>query len=315
MSTNASYGLSLPDRITDAERLVRSTHKASVLVIQQFPVVEDAAPLVPPVRESVANILAFIELGTCEQAERALDIAGDRFDIIALDCDQKLPDSRAIVDLVRARVTPAKLMFYSDNQAWFDSALDMIQRIENGVTGRSGLLCGEGVLADQLAWVLPRLGARVVPAGGDVGDVDFVLGASQKRPSVDVHVVEAMSDRAAIYDLGIGNLAVSAAARARERGLRLYRLDNRAGVSSAIVRLLETDYMVQRLMGHMRIRDVDVVAGGLLAPPGAVVVDDIKNPTVVFGVADGAGRFRGAPLSRADQANIDFVKSLMVKVQ
>jgi hypothetical protein len=67
-------------------------------------------------------------------------------------------------------------------------------------------------------------------------------------------------------------------------------------------------------MGQMRVRDVEIVAAGVLAPPGAVVVDDIKIPTVVFGVSDGAGRFRQPPLSSADQAHIDFVKSLMVTV-
>jgi hypothetical protein len=113
-----------------------------------------------------------------------------------------------------------------------------------------------------------------------------------------------------VYDIGIGNLTAAAAGRARARGLRLYRLDNRAGVSSAIVRLLETDFMVGKLMGHLRVKGVDIVAGGLLAPPGAVIVDDIRNPAVIFGVADGSGRFR-EPLEPADEQRVAFVRSLL----
>jgi len=70
--------------------------------------------------------------------------------------------------------------------------------------------------------------------------------------------------------------------------------------------------MVSKMMGHVRVRDVDIVAGGLLAPPGAVIVDDVRNPTVILGVADGLGRFRHAPLSVEDQARVDFVSSLTV---
>jgi hypothetical protein len=139
-----------------------------------------------------------------------------------------------------------------------------------------------------------------------------VVGASQKTPSIDEPIVSRLAPGSPIYDIGIGSLTPAAADLARARGLRLYRLDNRAGISSAIVRLLETDYMVNRLMGHVRVRDVDIVAGGLLAPPGSVIVDDIRNPALVFGIADGQGRFRRPPLSDEDRRRVDFVNSLTV---
>jgi hypothetical protein len=302
-------------RAAEAERLARETNKASVLVIQQFPIAEDHVPLVPPVRESIANILGFVEIGTPEQLMQVLEIAGATFDLIALDCDQKLPASPAIVACARQRVPAERLLFYSDNQAWVDSAVDMVQRLEGGITGRSVLLCGTGALADQLALILPRLGALLVsPDESGAQRAEVILGASQKRVSVEVPLVDAMRPGASIYDVGIGNISAAAADRARERQLRLYRLDNRAGISSAVVRLLETDHMVRRLMGMLRVRDVDIVAGGVLAPPGAVVVDDIQTPTIAFGISDGAGRFRPQPLSSEDQARLDFVKSLMVTV-
>lgn len=302
-------------RAAEAERLARETNKASVLVIQQFPVAEDSEPLVPPVRESIANILGFVEIGTAEQVARVLDVAGATVDLVALDCDQKLPESSAIVECARRRLASERLLFYSDNQAWVDSAVDMVQRLEGGITGQSVLLCGTGALVDQLALILPRLGAvMVTPDETGAARADIILGASQKRVSVELAFVEAVRPGVSIYDVGIGNVSAAAARRARERQLRLYRLDNRAGISSAVVRLLETDHMVRRLMGMLRVRDVDIVAGGVLAPPGAVVVDDIQTPTIAFGVSDGAGRFRPQPLSGEDQARLDFVKSLMVKV-
>jgi len=304
----------LRDRLDAVSQLAKRTNKATVFVVQQFPVAEDTGILFPHVRESIANIMAFVELGTAADLSWVLDESRDRpFNWVAVDCDQKLAESARIIDLARDRVGREQLLFYSDNQVWFDSGLDIVQRLEGGLTGRSVLLTGSGPLADCFRDALPRIGASVLDAGHATASLalpSIVLGVAQKRESIETGVVDRLPAGAAIYDVGLGNLSLAAATRARERGLRLYRLDNRAGISSAIVRLLETDFMVAKLMGHVRLKNVDIVAGGMLAPPGAVIVDDIRNPTFIFGVADGRGRFKG-PLDPADEERVSFVRSLI----
>ena len=47
-------------RLREAAHLAERTKKALVLVIQQCPVDDGAAVQVPPVRESIANVLAFL---------------------------------------------------------------------------------------------------------------------------------------------------------------------------------------------------------------------------------------------------------------
>ncbi len=300
-------------RLEATATLAARTNKATVLVVQQFPVMENRGALFPLVRESIANIMAFVELGAAGDLSWVLEAAGAAFNWVVVDCDHKIPASPEIVALAKSRVPAERLLFYSDNQVWFDSGLDMVQRLERGLTGRSIVLCGAGPLADCFAAALPRIGATVVSADDACTMPDppsIVVGASQKRESVDSALVERLPASAAIYDIGLGNLSLAAADLARARGLRLYRLDNRAGVSSAIVRLLETDYMVDKLMGQLRLKGVDIVAGGLLAPSGAVIVDDIRNPTWIFGVADGRGRFK-EPTDLEDEKRLDFVRSLI----
>jgi hypothetical protein len=307
----AGESATLHDRLDDVAVLAARTNKATVLVVQQFPVVEDRGLRFPPVRESIANVMAFVELGAACDLAPVLDCAG-AFDWIAVDCDDKLPASASIVETARSQVAPERLLFYSDNQVWFDSALDMVQRIERGLSGKVVVLCGAGALADSIAFALPRLGVSVLrpSQGGSRLDSTIVLGASQKRESIGVELVERLPAGASIYDLGIGNLSAAAAELARSRGFALYRLDNRAGISSAIVRLLETDNMVSTLMGRARLRNVDLVAGGLLAPAGAVIVDDIRRPTMIFGIADGTGRFK-RELDAADHERLQYVRSII----
>jgi len=302
----------LRDRFADVAALAARTNKATVLVVQQFPVVEDRRVCFPPVRESIANLMAFVELGTARDLASVLDCA-ESFNWIAVDCDYKLPESRSILEMARTRVAAERLLFYSDNQVWFDSALDIVLRLEHGLGGKTVVLCGAGPLADSLALTLPRIGASVIvpDAGGSPIDAGIVLGASQKRESIDASLIRRLPGNASVYDLGIGNLTLEAADLARSRRLALYRLDNRAGISSAMVRLLETNNMVTTLMGRARLRDVDVVAGGLLAPAGAVIVDDIRRPTLIFGIADGTGRFKSEPLDAEDGERVRYIRSLI----
>ncbi len=308
----AEHLATLRDRLDEIAALAARTNKATVLVVQQFPVVEDDGVCFPPVRESIANLLAFVELGTAHDLDAILACA-EPFNWIAVDADHKLPESARIVQTAGSRVPPGRLLFYSDNQVWFDSALDMVQRIEGGVSGRAVVICGLGPLADSLALTLPRIGACVIVPDDGTSPLhaSIVLGASQKRESIDAALIQRLPANAAVYDVGIGNLTFEAAESARARGLRLYRLDNRAGISSAIVRLLETDNMVSRLMGRVRLRNVEVVAGGLLAPAGAVIVDDIRCPTMIFGIADGHGRFKREPLGPDDRERVQYVRSLI----
>jgi hypothetical protein len=300
------------DRFDDVAALAARTNKATVLVVQQFPVVDDRRVCFPPVRESIANLMAFVELGTAGDLASVLDGA-ESFNWIAVDCDYKLPESASIVETARARIPAGRLLFYSDNQVWFDSALDLVQRLEHGLSGKAVVLCGAGPLADSLAFMLPRIGVSVIVPDSGSGPIDaaIVLGASQKRESIDAALIRRLAGNASVYDVGIGNLTLDAAELARSRGLALYRLDNRAGISSAMVRLLETDNMVTTLMGRARLRNVDVVAGGLLAPAGAVIVDDIRRPTFIFGIADGRGRFKSEPLDPEDGERVRYIRSLI----
>jgi hypothetical protein len=301
------------ERLEAVHALARRTNKATVLVVQQFPVAEDCGMAFPNVRESIANIMAFVELGTPADLSRVLDLAGTAFNWIVVDCDHKRSQSPAIVETARARVPGERLLYYSDNQVWFDSGLDMVQRLEGGVTGKSIVLCGSGPLRECFETVLPRIGATLVQAADVIARraaASIVLGVSQKRETIGEDIVSAVAATAGLYDIGLGNLSPGATAVGRARGLRLYRLDNRAGISSAVIRLLETDYMVGRVMGQMRIKDVDVVAGGVLAPTGAVIVDDIRDPMLIFGVADGRGRFKESP-DDEDRRRIEFVRSLI----
>ena len=116
------------------------------------------------------------------------------------------PDRRQSSRLARARVKPEQLLFYSDNQVWFDSGLDIVQRLEGGLTGktrsavrrRSARRLLRGRAAED--WRVRREFRTTWRS--PVAPPSLVLGASQKRESIGDAIVERLPAGSALYDVG-----------------------------------------------------------------------------------------------------------------
>jgi hypothetical protein len=139
---------------------------------------------------------------------------------------------------------------------------------------------------------------------------DLIVGASIKEESVGEELLGTVSSSTKIYDLGIGNFSSKFLKGARDIGASIYRIDIRAGISSAILGILETDYLISKMLGSGKIKGIEIVSGGIMGEEGAIVLDDIHSPTYVVGVADGKGALKYL-CSKKEQANVDFIHSLI----
>ena len=117
----------------------------------------------------------------------------------------------------------------------------------------------------------------------------------------------------AVLDAGIGTLSVGAVDRARERGLRLYRLDMRAGLTGQVAIAIETSELLSNVIGQSRVAGIDVVAGGVVGRVGTVVLDAIRLPTRVVGVADGRGQLMSTEEALAFADSVARVRKELVR--
>jgi hypothetical protein len=327
-------------RVAEAEALVQACNKSSVLVIQQFPVAADRVPLAPHVRESLSNVLAFAELGDAATLRACLELADGVFDVILMDTDLKLPQSEELIRCAQANTRKSRLFFYNDNAVWAAAGLGIVQVIERGLFGKQVLLTGDGLLATQLALGLAQAGARVhrpadasaelrlnytcvlraaddsfprAGAGFDFASLDLVIGGGVKTETFAVADCARLRDGVRLYDIGIGNFPEAVVAAARAKGCEMYRLDNRAGVSALVLGQLEAEYLVRHVMGKVQIKATEIVAGGILGRNGAIIVDNIKDPAHVIGVADGKGRVKYQPETEQERKDFAFVQRLTKK--
>lgn len=94
---------------------------------------------------------------------------------------------------------------------------------------------------------------------------------------------------ALVFDLLSGGIDAEIVQRLLASGAEVIRLDGRAALVGEVVGLLEAQQLADQVMGRGSVHAIPVVAGGVWGREGDVIVNSIKEPTQVIGIANGAG--------------------------
>ena len=110
---------------------------------------------------------------------------------------------------------------------------------------------------------------------------------------IDKFLAAAIKHDALVLDVGRGNLSPEAIADLRTKRVKIFRGDVTAGLIGLVESIRVQSQVFNKMMGTRSITsELTVGSGGELFEDGVFVVDDYASPRVIFGVADGAGRFR-----------------------
>ncbi len=139
---------------------------------------------------------------------------------------------------------------------------------------------------------------------------DILIGMTSGIPVITASMIDHVASGAVILDGGKGCLHPDAVRRADQRGLRVLRVDVRAGFEGQIAMLLETERIASGAIGRRSVRGVDIVSAGLLGRRNEVIVDDVRRPRIVYGVADGQGDFVRM-LSSEQQTGMEAIRSMI----
>ena len=322
------------ERLLAAKQMMAETNKASVLFIIQIPNRNSYDLSLPITRESLSNVICFVEIGDESQIDFIIKNSIGIVDKIVLDIDYKRANSSAIIEKVRAQ-SSIPVLEYSDIKMWADSSVDFLLQNEGLNESLSVLLLGMNCLTTHILQDLLMRNVDVYMLSSDYNKgfalddnvkvsicssrlhqvenekkFDVIIGSNLKE-EYDCSLLEGISAHS-LYDIGLQNFSQEYILSQMSKGVEVYRFDNRAAVSSVVLNLMETDELVHNVMGRTTIANIHLVSGGLMGKKGEVVVDHIRTPHSVLGIADGHGAFvHDCEYTETERANILQISKLI----
>jgi 4-hydroxy 2-oxovalerate aldolase/long-chain acyl-CoA synthetase len=324
--------------------LARKLDRPSVFTIAGSRAVPGRS-MFPFVRTSAQHVIGNAEVATADLAAEVAGAVDGRVDVVAVDLGRPSRPLSGLLEAVAAKVRQSRLIMYSDEDAQVAAADAFLITALPPPDRARVVICGTGYIAVQLAvrmavrglhaWLwresaeeaaraceaLRELArtfdlahpVRVQQWTPEVDAVDAVIGATAGEPLIPADVVRSLRPQGLLFDAGVGSLSTEAIEEARARGVRLSRLDMRAGLSGAIAVALDTADLTSRIVGRDVIAGVPIVAGGVIGCRGDVVVDTMGEPTRVIGVADGSGRLLAGEDAQKFREQVERVEQELLR--
>jgi hypothetical protein len=152
------------------------------------------------------------------------------------------------------------------------------------IAGRSESSVGRTVTAINA--ILPRHHQQPVESWAGGSTVHLFITAVTARGAVDAKWLDRLEPGAAVIDVGIDNLDGEFIEKALAAGATVNRLDTRAAESQVVE---PAPGFFEEVCGSAMVGNIPVVSGGVVRERGVVVVDNLAQPTMVLGVANGLG--------------------------
>lgn len=244
----------------------------------------------PFIRQNDSFVIGNVEASSLQEASDFIVIADGQVDWILLD-ECCLPIGESCLE---TRVNKSKFAWYSEDRVLRLGICTLLS--QQSVAG-DVMIFSDTQNADVMKLFLKQqriavkthrdahrqLSHRMLEKLGAI--VSF--GSEYASVLTDQQVPH-LSDRVGIYAARPSAFLTSFWEAALARGLAVCRVDTRAALSAEMNLVIETKKVLD-MMGAAMWSDVPVVSGGMIGHRGAVVVDSIKSPTRVIGIADGRG--------------------------
>ncbi len=248
--------------------------------------------------------------------------------------------------VVRRLAVKSKVLTYKGNDITVD-AIDcflaqLVVEDERGLGRKKVAVVGAGNIGFKIALKLTERGAHVVMVRRDIRkleavvralnlikpestiakitgssdikkalkDADIVIGLTPGTQDITDQAVALLKPNAVLIDAGKGSFSRSALDKAARLGFRVFRTSIAASFEGQVAMLLAMEKTLSRSLGRKVLSGIPIVSAGLLGRKNEIIVDDITDPTEVYGVADGCGDFIHH-LSAQQKKDLDRLKELI----
>lgn len=234
--------------------------------------------------------------------------------IFVVDCEKK--QGLSLFDIAKSTVG-VKCIPYKPNDITLEATdLTILDHFNDSITNKAIAIYGTGNLATKLAIRLAERNAKIFIIGrnekkvnhvvncishitfncdnvnkfNDSTKLDCLISFVSGNEVIKPDFIHNMNNGALCLDGGIGNFSKSFIAKGNEAGLDIRRVDVRMGdiiLEGHIKSKIDNPFY--KYIGRMIYDDLTLVGGGIIGKENDVIVDNISEPSVVIGLADGFG--------------------------
>ena len=253
------------------------------------------------IRLSPSAVIGSIEVSSVDALNSAVSKVDGLVDFIFIDKYPRTPNWGAAIEQLERRKWQSQVLPYADEIASMvgicqNIAIELSKREDRNIS-----LLGGGSRHDILKSLLPYWGVNfsegmqspIVVITGDVDWSEILKASGEFRLEL-------------VFDLMTTGINPEAAELLLSRGIETVRFDGRNAIVGEVNELISALRFSNTIVGRTNINGVPVVAGGAWGKAGNVVVDSVKRPREVLGVADGNGNLKHT-IDTIDSVSIGIV--------
>lgn len=303
--------------LDDLKKNLLSSKKEKILGIATTADQNNPPFILGSMRETKTTIAGTLILRDASFIDEIVNNFDGVVDYFFVDCELK-NELHNLESIISEKVKKSKIFVYKPNDFTVDSLDMFVATLFSSLQNRKALIIGAGNIGSKIALKLCERGANVFLFDKDpektrkiiVGlnlikrskssvklaediligakDADLVVGCTPGIPVINAGVVEVMNTDGKIIDAGNRTVLPEALTSVRTRGIEVLSLSSLGGYTG----MIENFLFQRKIFEKTRMKnfgDFSLVTSGTLGRRGDILVDDIENPSRIYGVCDGLG--------------------------
>ncbi|WP_191566968.1 hypothetical protein [Metabacillus idriensis] len=279
-------------------------------------------------------------------AEECFKLLDGNVQYILVDIESK--KTIDLMEIANKTVKKAKIVSYKPNDTTLEAA-DMFLRnyFRDNLKDKKVLIYGAGNLGSKLSLRLAERRARVyldsrnkektkeivnalnylIPKYSKnhitaiqnydelINEVDILIAFTSASNVISPLYSHYLKKHSLALDGGINNFTSDFIIEANRNSVACYRLDVRTAFPHSVLYLSSyTRDFYQNIQGESMIGNIRLVAGGIIGNEGDIVVDRIKDPKQIVGIANGIGGLKlESEYSDKERKNIERIKNTVLQ--
>src|SRR5699024_3946427 len=274
--------------------------------------------------------------------EETLTFFDGKVDYIYIDIEKKQHVN--LFKIARSVVKQSQLVTVKPNDTTLESCDLLIRnQLQDNLYHKKVVVIGTGNLASKLALRLAERQAYVYIKGRSVekeeavingvnlflpkytypiqsfaelkanDNADVVVSFLSGQFTEEESLLPVIGEDSFIIDGGINNFSSDFIQRMLRENINITRLDTRVALPYQMLSGHDfTRTFFKEVFGQAQIQGITVASGGYIGPEGTVIVDNIKQPNQVIGIADGRGGVKAnEQLSETDGSRIQKIEQTL----